>query len=150
MSVTTLPTILVLCTGNSCRSQLLHGYLQQLLGERATVYSAGIETHGLNPRAVRVMAEDGLDIAHHTSNHVEEYAAVPFAYVLTVCDHAQEVCPVFPSSAQKLHHSFPDPAKATGSDEEIMQQFRAVRDQVKAYAQTFAAQYFPAALASNS
>ena len=129
--------ILVLCTGNSCRSQLLHGYLEQLLGDRAVVYSAGIETHGLNPRAVRVMAEDGVDIAHHTSNHVDEYATVPFDYVLTVCDHANEVCPIFPSTAKKLHHNFPDPAKATGTDEEIMQQFRAVRDQVKAYAQDF-------------
>ena len=129
--------ILVLCTGNSCRSQLLHGYLEQLLGDRAVVYSAGIETHGLNPRAVRVMAEDGVDIAHHISNHVDEYTAVPFDYVLTVCDHANEVCPIFPSTAKKLHHNFPDPAKATGTDEEIMQQFRAVRDQVKAYAQDF-------------
>lgn len=127
--------ILVLCTGNSCRSQLLHGYLSQLLGERATVYSAGIETHGLNPRAVRVMQEDGLDISQHTSNHVDEYTGIPFDYVLTVCDHANELCPVFPSSAKKLHHNFPDPAKATGSEEEIMQQFRAVREQVKAYAQ---------------
>jgi arsenate reductase len=141
MSVT--PNILVLCTGNSCRSQLLHGYLQQLLGERAAVYSAGIETHGLSPRAVRVMAEDGVDIAHHTSNHVEEYAHVLFGYVLTVCDHASEVCPVFPSSAQKLHHNFADPAKASGSEEEILAQFRTVRNQVKAYAQQFARQYFP-------
>lgn len=138
------PNILVLCTGNSCRSQLLHGYLQLLLGERAAVYSAGVETHGLNPRAVQVMAEDGVDIAHHTSNLVEEYAAVPFEYVLTVCDHANEVCPIFPSSAQKLHHNFPDPAKATGSTAEILAQFRAVRDQVKAYAQAFARQHFPA------
>ena len=129
--------ILVLCTGNSCRSQLLHGYLEQLLGDRAVVYSAGIETHGLNPRAVRVMAEDGVDITHHTSNHVDEYTAVPFDYILTVCDHANEACPIFPSTAIKLHHNFPDPAKATGTDEEIMQQFRAVRDQVKAYAQDF-------------
>ena len=129
--------ILVLCTGNSCRSQLLHGYLEQLLGDRTVVYSAGIETHGLNPRAVRVMAEDGVDITRHTSNHVDEYTAVPFDYVLTVCDHANEACPIFPSTAIKLHHNFPDPAKATGTDEEIMQQFRAVRDQVKAYAQDF-------------
>ena len=131
--------ILVLCTGNSCRSQLLHGYLQQELGERAAVYSAGVEVHGLNPRAVRV-AEDGVDISHHTSNHVDEYAHVPFAYVLTVCNHANEVCPVFPSSAKKLHHNFPDPAKATGSEEEILLAFRQVRDQVKAYAHQFVAQ----------
>ena len=130
--------ILVLCTGNSCRSQLLHGYLVQALGERAAVYSAGVEVHGLNPRAVRVMAEDGVDISTHTSNHVDEYAAVPFDYVITVCDHANEVCPVFPSTAKKRHHNFPDPAKATGSEAEIMEQFRNVRDQVKAYAQDFA------------
>jgi arsenate reductase (thioredoxin) len=129
--------ILVLCTGNSCRSQLLHGYLRQALGNRAAVYSAGVEVHGLNPRAVRVMAEDGVDISAHTSNHVDEYAAVPFVYVITVCDHANEVCPVFPSTAQKLHHNFPDPAKATGSEEEILARFRSVRDQVKAYAQDF-------------
>lgn len=133
--------ILVLCTGNSCRSQLLHGYLQQFLGEKARVYSAGVEVHGLNPRAVRVMAEDGLDISQHTSNHVEEYAQILFDYVLTVCDHAQEVCPVFPSSAQKMHHSFPDPAKATGSEAEIIAEFRRVRDQIKAYAQDFAEAY---------
>ena len=143
--MTNPPNILVLCTGNSCRSQLLHGYLTQLLAPRAGVYSAGIETHGLNPRAVRVMAEDGIDISHHTSNHVDEYAAVPFAFVITVCDHANEVCPVFPSTAQKLHHNFPDPAKATGTDEEIMQQFRAVRDQVKAYAEAFVRGPFAAA-----
>ena len=136
------PNILVLCTGNSCRSQLLHGYLQQLLGDRATLYSAGVEVHGVNPKAIQVMAEDGVDISRHTSNHVEEYAAVPFAYVLTVCDHAQEVCPVFPATARMLHHNFPDPAKATGTPAEIMDQFRAVRDQVKAYAQDFARTYF--------
>lgn len=135
--------ILVLCTGNSCRSQLLHGYLAQALGEHASVYSAGVEVHGLNPRAVRVMAEDGVDISGHTSNHVDEYAAVPFDYVLTVCDHANEVCPVFPSSAKKLHHNFPDPAKATGSEDEILAQFRAVRDEVKAYAQNFVRAHFP-------
>ena len=129
--------VLVLCTGNSCRSQLLHSYLSQELGEHAAVYSAGVEVHGLNPRAVRVMAEDGVDISHHTSNHVDEYVHVPFDYVLTVCDHANEVCPVFPSTAKKLHYNFADPAKATGSEEEILDAFRAVRDQVKAYAHHF-------------
>jgi arsenate reductase len=93
---------MVLCTGNSCRRQLLHGYLQQLLAGRAIVYSAGIETHGLNPRAVRVRAEDGVDIAHHTSNHVDECAHVPFSYVLTVCEHANEVYPIFPSSTSSF------------------------------------------------
>lgn len=140
--------VLVLCTGNSCRSQLLHGYLEQLLGDRATVYSAGVEVHGLNPRAVQTMAADGVDISHHTSNHVDEYAAVPFDYVLTVCDHANEVCPVFPSTAKKLHHNFPDPAKAKGSEEEIRAQFDSVRDQVKAYAQQFARTEFPASVSA--
>jgi arsenate reductase len=132
--------VLVLCTGNFCRSQLLHGYLAQTLGDQATVYSAGIETHGVNPRAIQVMREDGVDISHHTSNHVDEFAAVPFDYVITVCDNANEACPVFPSSAVRLHHNFPDPAKATPS--EILNQFRAVREQVKAYAQSFTRQYF--------
>ena len=139
----TTPNILVLCTGNSCRSQLLHGYLDQLLASRARIYSAGVEVHGLNPRAVQTMAQDGIDISRHTSNHVDEYAHVPFDYVLTVCDHANEVCPVFPSSAKKLHYNFPDPAKATGTEAEIQAQFRAVREQVKAYAQEFARTYFP-------
>lgn len=138
--------VLVLCTGNSCRSQLLHGYLTHLLAaDAATVYSAGVETHGLNPRAVQVMREDGVDISHHTSNHVEEYAAVPFDYVITVCDHANEVCPVFPSIARKLHHNFPDPAKATGAEEQVLTQFRLVRDQIKAYALSFAEQEFAVA-----
>jgi len=137
-----IPNILVLCTGNSCRSQLLHGYLDQLLGNQATVYSAGVEAHGVNPKAIQVMAEDGVAISHHISNHVDEYATVPFDYVLTVCDHANEVCPIFPSTAKKLHHNFPDLAKATGSEQEIMQQFRAVRDQVKAYAIAFAQREF--------
>jgi len=137
-----MPNILVLCTGNSCRSQLLHGYLHQLLGDAAHVYSAGVEVHGVNPRAVQVMTEDGVDISRHTSNHVDEYAHVLFDYVLTVCDHASEVCPIFPSSARKLHHNFPDPAKATGSETEILAAFRSVRDQVKAYAQDFVQAYF--------
>ncbi|TGE21507.1 arsenate reductase ArsC [Hymenobacter aquaticus] len=140
--MTAKKNVLVLCTGNSCRSQLLHGYLIQLLGEKATVYSAGIETHGVNPKAVQVMREDGIDIGHHTSNHVDEYAAVPFDYVITVCDNAREACPVFPTTAAVLHHNFPDPAKATGTAEEVLAQFRAVRDQVQAYAQDFTRQYF--------
>lgn len=142
--------ILVLCTGNSCRSQLLHGYLAQALGERAAVYSAGVEVHGLNPRAVRVMAEDGVDISTHTSNQVDEYAAVPFDYAITVCDHAREVCPMFPSTAQKRHHNFPDPARATGSEEEIMARFRSVREQVKAYAQDFERAEFPGRQATET
>ncbi len=130
-------TILVLCTGNSCRSQMAEGYLQKLANGKAQVYSAGIETHGVNPKAIEVMKEDGIDISHHTSNNFDEYKSLHFDYVITVCDNAKEKCPFFPSSAKKFHQNFPDPAKAGGSKEEIMQEFRNVRDRIKAYAKKF-------------
>lgn len=129
--------ILVLCTGNSCRSQLAEGYLKHFAKDKAEVYSAGIETHGVNPRAIAIMKEDGIDISKQTSNKVSEYRDMDFDYVITVCDNANEQCPVFPSTAKKFHHNFPDPAKATGSEEEIMEQFRNVRDQVKEYSKAF-------------
>ncbi|MFC3198161.1 arsenate reductase ArsC [Parapedobacter deserti] len=130
--------ILVLCTGNSCRSQLAEGYLRHFGGDRVEVYSAGIETHGVNPKAVQVMAEDGVDISGHTSNHVDEYNHIDFDYVITVCDNARESCPVFPSKARKFHHNFPDPAKAQGTHGDVMAQFRSVRDQIKAFCEAFA------------
>lgn len=133
--------ILVLCTGNSCRSQMAHGYLQHFAGTRAEVLSAGVETHGVNPRAIAVMKEDGIDISHHTSNNVDEYRDIAFDHVITVCDNARERCPWFPTTAQKHHHNFTDPAKATGAEAEIMSAFRAVRDEVKAYCETFIAQH---------
>ena len=129
--------ILVLCTGNSCRSQIAEGYLRYFAGGRAEVYSAGVETHGVNPRAIAIMAEDGLDISGHTSNHVDEYADVDFDFVITVCDNARERCPYFPTRAEKLHQNFPDPAKATGTEEEVMAEFRRVREMVKNYAKDF-------------
>lgn len=129
--------ILVLCTGNSCRSQIAEGYLKHFANGKAEIYSAGIETHGVNPRAIAVMKEDGFDISHHTSNNIEEYRNIDFDFVITVCDNAKERCPFFPSSAKKFHYNFPDPAKATGSEEEIMQQFRKVRDMIKAYSKNF-------------
>lgn len=128
-------TILVLCTGNSCRSQIAEGYLRYFAGDRANIYSAGIETHGVNPKAIQVMAEDGIDISNHTSNHVDEYAHVDFQLVLTVCDNANEACPVFPGTMQRLHHNFPDPAKAHGTPDQVMNQFRQVRDMIKIYAE---------------
>ncbi len=131
--------ILVLCTGNSCRSQMAEGYLRHFAGSDAEVYSAGIEAHGVNPRAVATMREDGIDISGHTSNRVDEYAGVAFDYVLTVCDNARERCPYFPARVQLLHHNFPDPAKATGTEAEIAAQFRRVRDQIKDYARDFVA-----------
>jgi len=128
--------ILVLCTGNSCRSQIAHGYLNHFAKEKAEVYSAGVETHGVNPKAIAIMKEDGIDISSHTSNNINEYRGIDFDFVITVCDNAKERCPFFPSSAKKFHYNFPDPAKATGTEEEIMQQFRAVRALIKAYCQT--------------
>jgi arsenate reductase len=127
--------ILVLCTGNSCRSQIAEGYLRHFGGDQVAVYSAGVETHGVNPRAVETMKADGIDISGHTSNHLTEYLQIPFDLILTVCDHAQEACPVFPGHAKKIHHNFPDPAKATGTEEEIRASFRQVRDQLKIYCQ---------------
>jgi arsenate reductase len=133
--------VLVLCTGNSCRSQIAHGYLQQFAGNKAQVYSAGVEVHGVNPKAVKVMADDGVDISSHTSNNVDEYMDIPFDYIITVCDNAKENCPYFPSKAQRFHQNFPDPAKATGTEQEVMEEFKRVRDVIKVYAADFVKQY---------
>ena len=133
--------ILVLCTGNSCRSQLAEGYLRQFAADKAVVYSAGVETHGVNPRAIAIMQEDGIDISGHTSNLVDEYAGIDFDYVITVCDNAKERCPYFPTKAQKFHYNFIDPAKAQGSEEEIRASFRAVRDEIKSYCSKFVAEH---------
>lgn len=129
--------LLVLCTGNSCRSQMAEGYLRKFAAGRAELYSAGVETHGLNPKAIRVMQEDGIDISAQTSNNVLEYVHLHFDFVITVCDNALERCPVFPGKTQRIHHNFPDPAKATGSDEKIMNEFRLVRDQIKDFCRDF-------------
>lgn len=129
--------ILVLCTGNSCRSQIAEGYLRHFAGDKAEIYSAGVETHGVNPRAIATMKEDGIDISNHTSNNMVEYRGIDFDFVITVCDNAKERCPFFPSKAKKFHHNFPDPAKATGSEEEIKQQFREVREMIKDYCKNF-------------
>ncbi len=136
-----MKNILVLCTGNSCRSQIAEGYLRHFAGDSAKIYSAGIETHGVNPKAIQVMAEDGIDISHHTSNNVDEYIDIPFDYVITVCDNASENCPYFPGNVKRFHHNFPDPAKATGTANEIMEQFRQVRDMIKIYSRDFTAKY---------
>ena len=133
--------VLVLCTGNSCRSQMAHGYLQFFAGKSAQIYSAGIETHGVNPKAIEVMAEDHIDISHHTSNNVNEYADIDFDAVITVCDNANEACPFFPSKVERFHQNFPDPAKATGTPDEVMDEFRRVRDMIKVYAANFVNQH---------
>src|SRR5690625_4591601 len=129
--------ILVLCTGNSCRSQIAEGYLRYFAGKKAEVYSAGVETHGVNPKAIATMKEDGINISNHTSNNIDEYRNIDFDFVTTVCDNAKERCPFFPTKAKKFHYNFPDPAKATGTDEEIAEEFRKVRQQIKAYCKDF-------------
>lgn len=134
----TLKNILILCTGNSCRSQMAEGFLSLFLHDEAIVHSAGVEVHGLNPLAVKVMAEDGVDISNNTSNHVDEFLDIDFDFVITVCDHADEVCPVFPGGTEKIHHSFSDPAKATGTEEEILESFRKTRDEIKDWFKDFA------------
>ena len=126
--------ILVLCTGNSCRSQMMEGWLRHYGGASLEVKSAGVETHGVNPRAIQVMAEADVDISAHTSNHIDEYIAEEFDLVITVCDHARERCPIFPSSSEIQHQNFPDPAKAEGTEDEILDQFRMVREQIRKYA----------------
>jgi len=132
--------VLVLCTGNSCRSQIAEGYLRYFAAKKADIYSAGVETHGVNPRAIATMQEDGIDISNHTSNNIEEYYNIDFDFVITVCDNAKERCPFFPTKAKMFHYNFPDPAKAKGTEEEIKEQFRQVRQQIKAYCKQFIAE----------
>ena len=115
-----MKNVLVLCTGNSCRSQIAEGYLRHFAKDKAVIYSAGVETHDVNPKAIAVMAEDEIDISTHTSNNIEEYFNVHFDFVITVCDNAKDRCPFFPTQAKKFHYNFPDPAKARWSDIEIM------------------------------
>ena len=132
--------ILVLCTGNSCRSQIAHGYLEKLADGKARVYSAGIETHGLNPGAVSIMAEDGIDISSHTSNHVDEYSDIQWDYIITVCDHAKENCPYIPSrDAKRIHHNFFDPSKVTGTEPEKHAAFEKARNEIRDFCKEFVA-----------
>jgi arsenate reductase len=128
--------VLFLCTGNSCRSQMAEGWARRLKGEVIEPYSAGIETHGLNPSAVKVMAEAGVDISGHRSKHLDELRNIPFDYVVTVCDHANESCPVFPGKVKRVHVSFDDPprlAKNARTEEEALSHYRRVRDEIRAF-----------------
>ena len=136
-----MKNILVLCTGNSCRSQIAHGFLASMTAGKAHIYSAGVETHGVNPKAITTMKEIGIDISSHTSNNITEYFDVNFDYVITVCDNAKERCPYFPTKAVKLHYNFPDPAKAVGTEEQINEQFRSVRNLIKEYSENFVEEY---------
>ncbi len=128
--------ILFLCTGNSCRSQMAEGWTRALHPDTFDVRSAGLEIHGLNHRAVRVMAEAGVDISHHRCTHLDQLARTAFDWVITVCDDANETCPVFPGPVRRLHRSFDDPprlARDAASEEEALVPFRRVRDEIRAY-----------------
>lgn len=131
--------ILFLCTGNSCRSQMAEGWVRHLKGAEIDAYSAGIETHGLNPNAVKVMREAGVDISGHVSKHVDELKDILFDYVITVCGHADENCPLFSGTTKVVHHGFDDPprlAKGATTEEEALGHYRRVRDEIKAYVET--------------
>ena len=131
--------ILFLCTGNSCRSQMAEGWARALKGDVIEAYSAGIEAHGLNPNAVKVMAEAGVDISGHTSKYVDTLLNVPFDYVVTVCGHANENCPLFPGAAKVVHVGFDDPpalAKLAEGEEAKLNCYRRVRDEIRAFVET--------------
>lgn len=134
--------ILVLCTGNSCRSQIAEGWIRHLKGDQIDVWSAGVETHGLNPNAVKVMSEAGVDISGHQSTHVKDVLDIPFDYVITVCDNARESCPLFPRPVKKIHKSFDDPpflAESAKSEMEALDIYRRVRDEIRAFVETLPA-----------
>jgi arsenate reductase len=129
--------VLILCTGNSARSQMAEGLLRHDAGDRFDVESAGTKPSIVRPEAVAAMRELDIDIAGHRSKSVDEFVGQPFDYVLTVCDNAKESCPIFPGKAVTVHHSFEDPAALQGSEEEKLGLFRRVRDEIRAYLRTF-------------
>jgi arsenate reductase len=130
--------VLILCTGNSARSQMAEGLLRHDAGDRFEVFSAGVDpAANVRPEAIAVMQELEIDLSKHRPKHVNEFASQNFDYVLTVCDHAREVCPIFPGQTVTIHHSFIDPGNVPGSPKEKLEQFRKVRDQIREYLRTF-------------
>lgn len=132
--------ILVLCTGNSARSQMAEGLLRRALGERFEIHSAGSKPGRVRPEAIAVMGELGIDISGHRSKHLDEFLGTEFRYVITVCDHAAEACPVFPGVAERIHWSFADPAAVEGDEPARLAAFRRIRDQIAEQVRAFAAQ----------
>ncbi|SFV08369.1 arsenate reductase (thioredoxin) [Alicyclobacillus macrosporangiidus] len=132
----TKPIVYFLCTGNSCRSHMAEGWARYLGGDRIEVHSAGVEAHGLNPRAVAAMKEAGVDISHHTSKLIDPELLKRADYVITLCGDANDRCPMTPPHVKRLHWGFEDPTKATGTEEEIQAKFRevwdAIRDRIQA------------------
>ena len=131
------PKVLFICTGNSCRSQMAEGFLRNIAGDAFEVFSAGTDPQGLNPNAVRVMREKGVDISGQSSKGVKPFLGGHFPYVITVCDQANERCPIFPGVIKRLHWSFEDPARTSGTEEQGLAVFRRVRDEVESYVRRF-------------
>ena len=129
--------VLILCTGNSARSQMAEGLLRHDAGDRFEVESAGIQPSRVRPEAIAAMRELGIDISGHRAKSVDEFTGQHFDYVLTVCDNAKESCPIFPGNSELIHHAFEDPAESQGSDEERLALFRRVRDDIREYLRTF-------------
>ena len=133
-----MKNVLVLCTGNSCRSQMAHGFLESLTDKsKVTIYSAGTKNVPIDQRAIDIMKEDDIDISNYTSNNVSEYVNVDFDFVITVCDNAKENCPIFPSKAVRIHYDFVDPAATEGTEDEIYFQFLTVREMIKMFCEDF-------------
>lgn len=127
--------VLILCTGNSARSQMAEGLLRHMAGDRYDVFSAGTHPTALNPNAVSALADLGIDISHHRSKSVDEFATQSFDYIITVCDRARESCPIIPGNGERIHHSFPDPAAAPACNQPTI--FREVRDSIRTWLQDF-------------
>jgi len=140
MNANTQPTVLILCTGNSCRSQMAEGFLRAATGELINVHSAGSNPTGfVHPLAVKVMAEAGIDISGHRSKHLKEFLDQPIQTVITVCGHADQACPLFPGQMNRHHWPFDDPARATGTEEEVLACFRRIRDEMRRVFEAYAA-----------
>ena len=138
----TKPTVLILCTGNSCRSHMGEGLLRSIAGDALNVASAGSHPAGyVHPMAIKVMSEIGIDISTHRSKNLDDFLHRPVHTVITVCGNVDQVCPVFPGQIQRIHHGFDDPAHITGTDLEILEAFRRVRDEIKSFLESFALQY---------
>lgn len=136
-----MKNILVLCSGNSCRSQMAEGWIRYYAGDLANVYSAGIEAHGLNENAVKVMSDSLIDISKQESKTTEDLPDIKFDYIITVCDNSKEKCPYYPGNAVRIHKSFPDPAVFKGTDEEVLKLFADLRDQIEDFCFDFVHTY---------
>ncbi len=138
-------SILVICTGNSCRSQIAEGYLKKFIEElnlNIKVFSAGLKAEGVNKRAIKIMCEDDIDISSQTSNTITKYNNMGITHVITVCNHANENCPIFLNKSHKVHHNFNDPSKVIGNNEEIKKAFKKTRDEIKLFCENYLNQYF--------